>query len=187
MICPVSACWARGFDVKGRSATRWIVSIAVAALLFGIGGSVLAASSIPGVHEDEVTDPATGRPFLIQELEPLLPDRPSAVTGAFEYLRVPGNRVVEFQAQLEVVEPAWISNPPQGAIVLSWSSPDVTFQVPRPRPGVDATLRGDTFVIIVVPGQGRKITAVVSAEALAGVRQAGQDTAREPLTLAATN
>lgn len=175
-------------DMKGKSSARWIVSIAAAAMLLIIGASVLfGGAAVPGIRDDQVTDAAIGRQFLIQEIDLFLPDRPSAVAGAFEYLRVPGSLVVAFQAQLNVIEPAWVNDPPQTVIVLSWSSADVTFQVPRPRPGVDATVRGDTFVVIVVPGQGRKISAVVSSDVLDPLRRAGQDIERESLTLAATN
>lgn len=174
--------------MHGKSVARWMVSVAVAAVLLGIGANALfARATTPGIGDDQVTDVTSGRQFLIQEVDLALPSRPAPVTGAFEYFPVPGNLVTEFQAQLDVVEPAWVNDPPQSAIVLSWSSPDVTFQVPRPRPGVDAKLPGDTFVLIVVPGQGRKITAVVSSEALSAFRQAGQDIARESLTLAATH
>jgi hypothetical protein len=170
-----------------KPVVRWIAAIAVATSVLVIGANVLfAGAAIPGIGDHQVADVTDGRQFLLQEIDLALPDRPSPVTGQFEYLRVPGRLVVEFQAQLNVVEPAWVNDPPQSAVVLSWSSQDVTFQVPRPRPGVEAKLAGDTFVIILVPGEGRKITAIVASDALAAMRRAGQDVAHESLTLAAT-
>jgi len=169
-------------------AARQIVPIAVLVLLSGISGGVLLAASnvIAGLRDDAITDSASGRQFLIQEVDLFLPDRATDITGTFEYLEVPGSVVVDFQAQQGIVEEAWVKETPARAIVLGWTSPNVTFQAPHPRPGVDATLHGDTFLIILVPGEGRKIEAVVSSGALAMFGEAAVASLEEPLTLAST-
>lgn len=175
--------------MKGSFGVSRLVPIAVTVMLLAVGGSVLFAASntIPGIRDNEVTDSVVGRQFLTQEVEIFLPDRPSDVVGTYEYFRVPGSLVLAFQAQQGVDDPSWMENPPESAIVLSWSSTGVAFQAPHPPPDFDATLRGDTYLIILVPGEGRKITAVVSAGALAGLRAGATDTVREPLTLPRTN
>lgn len=162
-----------------------IVVFAVALILLGGAAGALALTSggIAGIRDNEVSDVETARQFLAQEIDLFLPERDSDVAGAFQYMVVPGELVIEFQAAQQVKEVGWLENPPATAVVISWTSADVTFQVPRPRPGVDATLTGDTFLLIVVPGEGRKITAVLSSKDLAPLELGAVTKVNETLTL----
>jgi hypothetical protein len=176
-------------DKQRHNPRRWsprrILTLSlVVGLLLAVGAVALAAglARVPeirdedtaGVRFDEVDDAESGSGYLAETIELYLPAGEAA--GTFGFMRVPVADVVAFQGSLGISEPGWEANTSETAIVLTWiPSSDVDFLVPRPRPGVDATVQADVFVIIIEPQSGLEIRALVPATAVEGLRAGAFD------------
>jgi len=67
--------------------------------------------------------------------------------------------------------------------VLSWSSDDVVFGVPRPRQGVETNLQGDTLIVILHLDTGLEMRAVVRNDTLGGLRNSAVERVETELTV----
>jgi hypothetical protein len=132
----------------------------------------------------DVTDLSTARTYVAQEADAFISERSADVSGTFEYMIVPGTTVAAFQAARGIVDP-WVQNPPTFAIVISWTSSAVTFHPPRPRPGHDVALAGDTLLLILAPETQIKTATVVFHSELAPFGAVAQDRVSEPFVLRA--
>jgi len=167
----------------GRAALLVAAGVALVGFAPNILSLAYSGSAAPqDVRDSDVRDVDSGRRYLEQEIRRFLPDLDVEASGTFDYQRIPGEQVVKFLSEQGVVDQGW-AIPPESATVVSWTSDEVSFQVPRPRAGVDATLDGDTFFVILNPGDGQKLSGVVSAEALATLRETSIEKHSEVLTL----
>jgi hypothetical protein len=171
------------FRLHLRSQSRVVAVVVLAAVTTAISLQVTFGSG-GGLKPTEVTDLSTARAYIIQEVDAFINERSSDVSGSFEYMVVPGKTVAEFQAARGIVDP-WVQNPPTVAIVISWTSTAVTFHPPRPRPGYEVTLAGDTLLLILTPEREVKTATVVSRSELAPFEAVAQDRVSEPLVLRA--
>jgi len=144
----------------------------------------LAFGSGRGLTPTDITDLSDARSYIIQEADAFTNKRVSDVSGSFEYMVVPGKTVAEFQTARGIVDP-WVENPPTVAIVISWTSSAVTFHPPRPRPGYEVTLAGDTLLLIVTPERELRTATVIYRSELAPFEAVAQDRVSEPLLLRA--
>jgi hypothetical protein len=181
----------RGSDVpflhlrlRGRSGAARLGVLVLAAVATAVSLQV-AFGSGNGIRPTDVTDLPTARAYLAQEVDAFLPERSSDVTGDFEYMVVSGKTVAEFQAARGIVD-EWVQNPPAVAVVISWTSTAVTFQIPRPRPGHEVALAGDTLLLILTPERGIKTATVVPRSELTPFEAVAQDRVSESLVLSAT-
>lgn len=171
----------------GRAALLVAGGLALLGLAGTTFGSAFSGNAVSNTIRDyDVQDLESGRRYLEQEIHLFLPDLSVKISGTFEYQRVPGAQVVKFLSEQGIVDEVW-AVAPETATVVSWKSSEVTFQMPRPRPGVDAKLNGDTFFVILDPGDGRKLTGVVQAEALATLRAISIERHSEALALGPWN
>jgi len=176
--------------------TRLVVGIVGAGLIIAFWINLGGPPSMPGASAaevatglpsetgwDEVHDVETGQRYLTQTIELYLPGLPSAVTGDFEYIRAPASEVVELQSSLGLVETPWVFLEPGPVTVLSWSSDDVVFGVPRPRQGVETNLQGDTLIVILHLDTGLEMRAVVRNDTLGGLRNSAVERVETELTV----
>lgn len=140
-------------------------------------------SAVDGIRDSDVRDADTARTYLLQEIQAYLPDGGTETTGTFAFRSVPGHMVGQFLSEQGIVDESWASDPPDTALVISWTSSEARFQAPRPRAGFEATIRGDTFMVILSPDDGRKLTAVVDHSVIRQLVEAASDTVSEQVTV----
>lgn len=170
--------------LRWQSRASLLAVLVLAAVATAISLRV-AFGSGSGLKPTEVTDLSTARTYITQEIAAFINERSSDVSGSFEYMVVPGKTVAEFQVARGIVDP-WVQNPPTVALVISWTSTAVTFHPPRPRPGHEVTLAGDTLLLILTPEREVRTATVVSRSELAPFEAVAQDRVSEPLELRAT-
>ncbi len=170
-----SAEWARRRKVTLSLGVGLLLAVGAVALAAGLARvsdtsvADVRDDDTPGVRFDEVDDAESGSRYLAETIALYLRDGEAA--GIFGFMRVPLANVVVFQKSLGISELAWETNTSETAIVLTWvPSSDIEFLVPGPRPGVDATVQADAFVIIIEPEAGLEIQTFATATALEGLR-----------------
>lgn len=155
----------------------------VSAVAVGMG---LAGDNSHGVRPQDVVDAEAGQAYLIQTIDLYYRQEQAETTGLFEFFRAPIEDVRALQHSLGVYDTAWEESAATLATVLAWSAPDASFAVPRPREGVEAPVTGDTFLILLEPGTGLEVRAVVASTTLDQLRRAGVDRVQATLALPAT-
>lgn len=175
----------RGFGTF-RAKRHWlglaVVVFVLAAACSQPGGR---PQDVVGVRPQDVVDAETGQAYLTQNIPVYYRQGQSEATGVFEFFRAPIEEVRAFQVSVGIYDMAWEESAATDAIVLAWSSPGASLFAPRPRPGIEAQIAGDAFLIFLEPGTGLEMRAVVASEALGQLRRSGVDNAQAKLVLPA--
>ena len=148
--------------MKKRSTRRLLFVVAgVSVLAVGIVSAV--ALSAPGpIRHDEVGDHDTAVAYLEQKVPGYLSGSESSGTIEVRTATVSETRDL-LRSVFGIQEPAWDNTDgAKEARVSVYRTEPGSFQVPRPRPGHNGWLAGDTLILITADGGQLQSLAVVS-------------------------
>lgn len=155
---------------------------AAAVLLLVIASAAVLSSD--AVTERGVTDLAAAERFLDEEAARFAVSDPAA-SGELEYLLVPRDAVRSFLNEQGVYDAVWEASSTHDVTAIFWTSPAVSYEVPRPRPGHEVTLTG-TLVVLIAPEEGTKSVLIIQSDQLGTLRDAASDRQTERYTLEAS-